>query len=141
MKEQLTIKGLKTWNTYDGGGYQFNLYRNNKKVAFVHNAGDGGEMDIDWFSKEEEKSISEYVKTLPNWENQGFSGEMSVGIFLEELLEEQETEKWLNKQRKKGTLFRLSSDPDSTIRIMKTFDMGKAKESLDRKYPNQYVFV
>ena len=141
MKEQLTIKGLKTWDTYDGGGYQFNLYRNNKKVAFVHNAGDGGEMDIDWFLKEEEKSISEYVKTLPKWENQGFSGEMSVGIFLEELLEEQETEKWLNKQRKKGTLFRLTSDPDSTIRIMKTFDTGKAKESLDRKYPNQYVFV
>ena len=44
MKEQLAIKGLKTWTTYDGGGYQFNLYRNNKKVAFVHEAGVGGEL-------------------------------------------------------------------------------------------------
>ena len=36
------IKGLKTWHTNDGGGYQFNLYIDGKKALWVHNDGNGG---------------------------------------------------------------------------------------------------
>ena len=137
----LTIKGLKTWATDDGGGYQFTLYKDGKKCAFVHNDGHGGCLDYQWFDNDSEAKIRAFVQTLPDWEAHGFTGKMDLDFFIENLLEKYETEKWLNRQRKKGTLFRLISDPDSTIRVLKTFDMGKAKESLDRKYPNQYLLV
>jgi hypothetical protein len=43
-----TAKGLKTWDTHDGGGYQFNLYYAGKKVAQVTNEGNGGDTQINW---------------------------------------------------------------------------------------------
>ena len=141
MKDQLTIKGLKTWSTHDGGGYQFNLYLDGKKIAFVHNDGNGGATEIGWSSKSAEAMVNEYVKTLPNWVSGDYSGEMTVDIFLEELLRDYEQETWLAKQRKKGTLYRLVSDSAETFRILATFDLVKAKEYLERKYPQGYVLL
>ena len=37
-----TIKGLKTWNTHDGGGFQVSLYADGKRIAEVTQDGHGG---------------------------------------------------------------------------------------------------
>jgi len=148
MKEQLAIKGLKTWTTYDGGGYQFNLYRNNKKVAFVHEAGVGGCLDIDWSDVQAKADIEAYVKTLPKIEMKDRPEgcepvvlDASVDLFMEELVTAYEWEKKLSRYRKQNTLFRLLNDPEYSFRPLKTLDLTKAKEFLDKKYPNQYTFV
>lgn len=143
MKEQLTIKGLKTWETYEGGGYQFNLYRNNKKVAFVHEAGVGGCLDIDWSDEQTKADIEAYVKTLPQikMEDMDLSLNVTVDIFLDDLFSEFQWEKKLSRYRKQGTLFRFLNDPEKSFRVVKNRDQEKVKEVLDRKYPNQYVFV
>lgn len=141
MKTNLKIKGLKTWATEDGGGYQFNLYLNTKKVAWVHNAGDGGEMQIDWFDKNAEKAITDYVKALPPYESCGFQHQQTVGILMDDLVTEYEWEKKLARYRKKGILFRFLSDPKDSFRTLQTLDMAKAKEYLDSKHPNNYVLI
>ncbi len=44
------LKGLKTWNTNDGGGYQFTLTHKGKPVAEVTNDGHGGPVDVQWMN-------------------------------------------------------------------------------------------
>ena len=143
MKEQLTIKGLKTWETYEGGGYQFNLYRNNKKIAFVHEAGVGGCLYIDWSDEQAKADIEGYVKTLPKiqMEDMDLALSVTVDIFLDDLVSEYEWEKKLKRYRKQGILFRFLTDPEKSFRVLKTPDIEKAKEVLNRKYPNQFVLV
>ena len=143
MKSQLQIKGLKTWTTLDGGGYQFNLYRDGKKVAFVHEAGEGGCLRVDWFDPVAEKDIQDYVKTLPDlkMEDMDIVVKMSVDIFLDDLVAEYEWQKKLAKHRKGAVLFRFLTDPAQSFRALKTPDVAKAVEYLDKKYPNQYVLV
>ncbi len=65
----------------------------------------------------------------------------SVDLFMEELVTAYEWEKKLSRYRKQNTLFRLLNDPDYSFRPLKTLDLTKAKEFLDKKYPNQYTFV
>ena len=143
MKEQLTIKGLKNWQTRDGGGYQFNLYRRGKKIAFVHEDGNGGPLQIDWFDKQSEQDIKAYAKTLPKiqMEDMDLALSVTVDIFLDDLVSEYEWEKKLNRHRKQGVLFRFLTDPEKSFRVIKTRNTEKAKEVLNRKYPNQFVLV
>ena len=42
------LKGLKTWDTHDGGGFQANIYFHGKKVGTVTDHGRGGPVDADW---------------------------------------------------------------------------------------------
>ena len=75
------IKGFKSWQTDDGGGYQFNLYRNGKKFAWVHNDGNGGCVDINFYDTKimsgkysyvESPSVKiwdDYVKSLGKWKS------------------------------------------------------------------------
>ena len=157
-----TIKGLKTWATYDGGGYQFNLYLDGKKFAWVHNDGNGGMISVEcfdttapkveingWFDKENNiqhkfmatpnyAMLQNYVKTLPQWE--GILGEMmdmDVELWVEKLLQDYEWEKKLVKAKKKGTTFRLNTDNLNEFRAISTLDVAKAIQYLDKKFGNQ----
>jgi len=42
------LKGLKTWSSSEGGGYQFALTHHGKAVAWVTEHGMGGPIDIEW---------------------------------------------------------------------------------------------
>lgn len=143
MKSQLQIKGLKTWSTNDGGGYQYNLYKDNKKIAFVHNDGNGGCLQIEWFDDNAKQEIFNHVSTLPDWkiEEHNISGKMTIDLFLAEFLSDYEWQKKLAKHRKNGILFRFLTDSINSFRILKTLDVAKAVEYLDKKYPNKYVLV
>lgn len=137
----LKIKGLKTWATNDGGGYQFTLYRDGKKCAFVHNDGNGGCLEYLWFDSDSEDKIQSFVETLPDWESHGYKGKMSMDIFMEELINEYEMSKKIARLRKKSTLFRLLSDEKSVVRSVNTLDLEQAKRLLEKHYPNNYQFI
>jgi hypothetical protein len=139
MTMNLTIKSLRTWATDDGGGYQFNLCKDGKKIAYVHNAGDGGMLQILWDSCEDE--VTEYAKSLPPVTVGDKSFGMSVDILMDDLVTEYEWQKKLARYRKGATLFRLLSDPVDSFRTLKTLDASKAKEYLEKTYPNNYVMV
>lgn len=43
-----TIRGLKTWTTHDGGGWQGTLMNGRVPVCFFHNDGNGGDTMLEW---------------------------------------------------------------------------------------------
>jgi hypothetical protein len=144
-----TIKGLKTWSTYDAGGYQFTLYRDGKKFAFVHNDGNGGPTDFHFADEPYfndrgtyRKELEDYCKTLPKWK--GSDGEFrdtTPEIFAGELVDDHLNAKKIARLRKSSILFRLSSDHEDVIRMVKTLDMDLAKRILEKKYPGSYQFI
>jgi hypothetical protein len=162
---KFTIKNLKTWATHDGGGYQFSLYLNDKKFAFVHNDGNGGEVEVEcldinapkveittWTDKEGNDHkwlvtphyalLSAYVRGLPKWEC--FSGDLehvTIGIFMDELVNSYELDKKLAKAKKKGIVFKLNTDSKGTFRTINTLNMDIALSHLNKKFPNSYQLV
>jgi hypothetical protein len=146
------IKAFKDWQTEDGGGYQFNLYHNKKKFAFVHNDGNGGCIDMH-FSDAPYRHIddtpnakiwNEYVKSLGKWKSsfgaingtEWFDHDTDTAIGI--LVEEYE----MAKHRKKGILFRLVNDGENTFRTIKTQDADLAVNQLDKMFgKGNYLFV
>jgi hypothetical protein len=145
MKD-LKIKGLKTWVSRDGGGYQFTLYEAGKKVLFVHNDGNGGCLDLDSLDNGDFlKRLHAHCESLPprSMDYAGLPNEtvpIDVEIFLEELLNDYEQAKIIAKAKKKGVVFTLNGN-EKEFYTLGTLDMAKAIDYLDKKYPNQYALL
>jgi hypothetical protein len=124
------IKGFKTWSTHDGGGYQFNLYLDGKKFAFVHNDGNGGMIDIEFDHPKNEDIWDEYVASFGQWDCLGSMIDHDTDIVVDKLVNDYE----MNKRRKKGILFRLVKDGESTYRTINTLDIDIAKTQLAKQF-------
>jgi hypothetical protein len=130
------IKAFKQWQTMDGGGYQFNLYLDNKKFAWVHNDGNGGMIDIDFADPKNQAIWNDFVKSLGQWKTSfgaidgvewfDHDSETAIGILVEDYE--------MSKNRKKGILFKLMTDWEGTFRIIKTHDMDLATKQLDKTF-------
>jgi hypothetical protein len=146
------IKAFKDWATHDGGGYQFNLYYNKKKFAFVHNDGNGGMIEMEFSDGKHHmdndtpngKIWDDYVKSLGQWKSS--FGEINgtewfdydTDIAIGKLVEEYE----MAKHRKKGILFRLVNDSENSFRTIKTQDADLAVNQLDKMFgKGNYLFV
>ena len=136
-----TIKGLKTWETYDGGGYQFNLYLDGKKFAWVDEQGHGGCMDVSYYAEGNQQILEDYVATMPEYDYCGITLKPSVEGWISRLLATHEHNKKIAKLRKKAILFRLKSDDQNNFRTLTTLDMNKAKAWLDKNHPDQYELI
>ena len=125
------IKGLKTWSSRDGGGYQYTLTHNGKAVATVTENGLGGPIDIRWMSmtgdgnfavwfnatpaqikkataqyalsKAAKDALDAFVASLPPHHYNGKDLKVDVGWVAEELVNIAETRKSLRSK----TLFRV----------------------------------
>lgn len=145
MKD-LQIKGLKTWVSRDGGGYQFTLYEAGKKVLFVHNDGNGGCLDLDSLDNGDFlKRLHAHCESLPprSLDYMGLENEtlpVDIEIFLEELLNDHEQAKQIAKAKKKGVVFTLNGNQKEfyTLNIL---DTAKAIAYLDKHHPNQYTLL
>jgi hypothetical protein len=130
------IKAFKHWATDDGGGYQFNLYHNKKKFAWVHNDGNGGCIDIRFEKPEYSIIWDAHIKSLGKWKSScgeihgtewfDHDSDTAIGILVEEYE--------MSKHRKKGILFRLLTDSENAFRTIKTHDMQLATEHLDKLF-------
>lgn len=60
MNETYTLKGIKTFDGMEGGGYEANLYLGKKKIASAFNGGDGGCDFFRFVNKEEEKAFQDF---------------------------------------------------------------------------------
>lgn len=103
-----TLKAVKNWDTHDGGGYCANLYRQNKKVAYVLQDGNGGPTDISFTVKAEEDNFHAHIATLPavpypeSWG--GGMCTINADIFIDELLNDylelQQIKRFLKQENK-----------------------------------------
>jgi hypothetical protein len=132
------IKAFKEWNTYDGGGYQFNLYLDGKRFAYVHNDGNGGMINMHFADSSyphanntpNAKIWDEYVKSFGQWQCLGEMIDLDTDIVIDKLVNEYE----MNKRRKKGILFRLVSDGELAYRTIATHDIELAKRQLSKQF-------
>jgi hypothetical protein len=160
-----TIKNLKTWNTWDGGGYSCTLYCDGEKIALVLNEGVGGEtqimtldvnspkVEIDtWFNKETETQhrawvtpnyakLDAYCKTLPKWDCLGELHHMEPSLFIEELISETNYQKKVANAKKKGTPFKLEGDDKFTFSVLNTLDQEVVINYLEKNHPNKYQLI
>jgi hypothetical protein len=67
---------------------------------------------------------------------------MTVGLFVEELVNKIFDEKKLAKAKKKGICFKLSTDGKNTFRTINTHDMEVALNFLNKKFGlNSYQLI
>lgn len=89
------LKGIKTWDTHDGGGIQLTLYVGNKKICGYTDDGHGGEAQFfPIHNKDLFDAFKEDVKSLPQWFCYDRMMDMSGDIVIEEILNDV-----LNKKR------------------------------------------
>lgn len=150
----LSIKSLKTWTAREGYGWQFTLLADGAPVAEVTEEGNGGEVRIKPFitnamrkaqnfdaayaaSRDLVAKLTALCETLPE-ETSEFGDDYKyrpdIGIYLAALLESYELDKKMACLRKKGTPFRLTSDPVNSYRSLKTTDAKVARDALTRQY-------
>lgn len=146
------LKGLKKWNTRDGGGYQFTLIRHGKPVAEITNDGQGGETRVNWIGLRWDGSVlsglspadtkkavlvqtakadfNAIVKAAPQFESYGMTLSMNDDILLEELLSYVERLKLC----KTKTVFRLPDDPTAEHVLKAPFN-PEVRAYVLRKWP------
>lgn len=157
----LDIKGLKTWKSRDGGGYQYTLLHNGKAVATVTNDGNGGPTDIHWMamtwngslevgfnanatpaqvkkataqyalSKAAKDALDAFVAALPPHHYHGMDLKVDAGWVAEELVNIAETRKSLRSK----TLFRVNG---TEYQIKAVYD-AKVAAYIKGKYPTAVI--
>jgi len=136
-----SVKNVKSFRGHDGYGFNANLYRGNKKVAFLLDEAHGGEVDIDWLAPipkneneyaskeakdkawakyrrirdEESGLLDAHVKTLPKVKSSfgdGMELTIDAGWFVTELVTEWEKGKELRKYQRQCSTKTLFSTSD-----------------------------
>lgn len=155
-----TIKGFKSWETDEGGGYQFTLYLDGRKFAWVHEDGNGGQINIAYFDKAaspvrclstwdnelilvspDRALLNDYIRAQPRFVDGANTYTMTEDIWIGRLVDTYEFNKRLARAKKKGLTFRLLTDEPCNFRTIKTQDVPMATRQLDAKYPHNYQFV
>ncbi len=156
VEAEFGLKGLKKWDTHDGGGYSFTLTHHGKPVAEVLEEGHGGEIRVSWSGLTRDGSVmprlspadtkkaalaqaakvilDKIVETTPEFESYGMMLKANVGIFLEQLLIYTE----LQKLCKNKTVFRLPENPDHDHILKAPFDM-KVRAYIQQKWPTAII--
>jgi len=163
-----SVKNIKSFNGREGVGYSATLYLDGKKFAEIFDDANGGEVEVNCFDYHSHTKVKiktyidkdgvqqtwdvspnyallhNYVLTLPQWKSL-FSDEMydmTVGLFVEELVNKILEEKKLAKAKKKGICFKLNVDNKNTYRTINTHDMEVAVAYLNKQFGlNSYQFI
>jgi len=113
-----TVKKVKSFEGREGYGFNADLYRGKKKVAFCRDMAHGGEVNIDWveggWNGEEAKLLKAHVDSLPSVDSK-YEGipplKIDEGWFVTDCVSKWESEKDLRKMQKQcktKTLYRHS---------------------------------
>tara|TARA_R110000787_G_scaffold250297_1_gene355925 strand:+ start:5546 stop:6115 length:570 start_codon:yes stop_codon:yes gene_type:complete len=132
-----TIKGLKTWDTHDGGGWQVSLYANGKRIAEVTQRGHGGPL---WW---EFKPVDAHALVA-------FGASQGVSDFLDgnfvkfdtdadsalcEMVDDLEHKREMKRWCKTKVVFRFPQDEEGKYRTIKC---AHYTESVRRKMVERY---
>jgi hypothetical protein len=137
MKDGMTageysVKAVKSFLGREGYGFNCNLYRKGKKVAFCYDDASGGPISIDWlgappcgatdtqwdewraFRNEEEKLLNTHVATFPKVKSNFSDNELTIDPewFVTELVNEYEHQKEVRKLKKACTTKTLYKTKD-----------------------------
>lgn len=145
------LKGLKKWNTRDGGGYQFTLTRAGVPVAEVTNDGHGGQTRIQWIGEwganpiksgkdlvrvaEARAALDAIVAVTPEVESFGMMLKPDADWFMEELVNLAD----LRKVCKKKTAFREAGGAEDQYRVVNAPCDERVRAYIALKYPGATI--
>lgn len=148
---KFTIKRFESFRTHDGGGFNFDLYVDGKKVAEVAEEGHGGGLLVRWDDPKASVAMEEYVAALPSeklpdeadtWLLEmyptGFRT-LDVETFLCKLADDYENAKRMKRLCSKKTLFRLPEDNEGQYRVISRKFDPVVKAHIYSKYPNATI--
>ena len=95
IKHNYSVKAVNFSMGHDGDCMNCNLYNDNKKIASVWDDSYGGEYQIDWIDKKEEKIFYDFLPTLgkvPNYDF-NYSKECFIGKLVNKVVREKENKK------------------------------------------------
>ena len=127
-----SCKNLRSWEARNGIGYQYDLCFEGMKIAFVHEEGVGGEIEVKYLDPTIEDRLTQYVKTLPPVDLVGQQLACSVGVFLGQIADNYETEQKLKRTCKTKTLVVI--DDQKGYSIFKVKFSPEIKEALVAKF-------
>lgn len=150
-----TIKGFKSINGMEGLAYNFNLCRNGKKVASVHDDGNGGPLRVYWNDITDPKEVFETSKG-EQWrmtpEQHLLFKQLSEDepiespyiheeTFIAKLVDQYLNEKHEKQLCKKGTLVRLKGDKGNEWRLFKCKFTSMVKQELVKEFGDKIEVV
>ena len=146
---EYSVKNVKTFKGMEEcGGFNADLYRGKKKIAFCIDEDCGGEVLIRWIDKAEIEPLQAHVKSLPRRESEYFPEgcEIDEGDFVwdlvNEVLYQKDVKRMVNKAKKEiqsKWLFLLKDDKEGTYRVINKApgqSVPLLQEHLDKKYGN-----
>jgi hypothetical protein len=165
MKVQL--KNIKSWNTHDGGGVQFNVYVDGKRSFEFTDKGNGGDYNIDLLDTKEGplsgradvfksetggvsigehqskglKSIIDHVMTLPSEKSDLYPDGHAPTVvgYLFRLLDKAEEEKSLKRWCRTKTVISTPDSKDGEYITFKCKFDEKVRAFIQKKYGPEAV--
>lgn len=146
---EYSVKNVVSFVGMDGYGFNANLYRGKKKVAFCVDDGNGGEVNIHWedgYNGEESKLLTEFVKTIPPvpCDIEGVESiAVDVSFFVSCLIDVYENQKLIKKLKKQcetKTLFRIPNQRSGEYFVKTLQYSPNIAQIIRSRYPDAEIF-
>jgi hypothetical protein len=143
---EITVKKIKTFRGHDGQGYNCDLYVDGVLAAYCTEMADGGEMQIDYVSREMRDKVENWAKAQPRVEEKdksiwpdGYS-DFCLFVFIDKLVGDAEHEKRVKAQYKRWlktqVCFQVPGDKEGEFRSMQhNGQVELVKKEVLRRYP------
>lgn len=136
-----TVKNVKTMQGMEGIAYSCTLYRDGIKIAECIQDGRGGNTNIRFLNRDEEKKLDAHCATLPPCPP-FYPGDkpmpMDADMFIAGLVDQIEVNKQLKRWCKTKTVYRIPGRQykEGEYEVSKTSYSPKVKDFLVGKYGN-----
>jgi len=134
------VKNVKTFIGMEGQGFNANLYRGKKLVAFVIDDANGGEARVQWNDRSEEKVLKDHLTTLPKVPSETKGVEdltIDESWFVSDCVNKFLNDKDIEKMRKKcqtKTMYRSKSCKFGHYMVWNVVYSEKVKQALKTKH-------
>jgi hypothetical protein len=130
------LRSVKTFKTFDGGGFNAIItYDGGKKIADVLDEGNGGALRYDVKDRD---AMSGLARAL-GVENGARICDGPVDTWVCQQVDAFEADKWLRRQLKTKTLFRLPGDKEGDYRQILAPRSPKVDAFIMKKYPTAVI--
>jgi len=145
---KITLKNLKIHRdmSEETTCFSATVYVDGKKVGIAKNDGRGGCNMYYWEDYGFGRKVEEWAKTLPPRKVPSVSmPDLTVScdldILIGEIMDKQEEDRWVKRQCRNKTLFRIEGDPADSYRTVKhVYDAG-VKAFIEGKYGDAVVEI
>lgn len=129
-----SVAKVKSFRGTDGYGFNVDLLKDGRRIAFVIDEGCGGCLHFEWLDIKDKGVLEEHVKTLPPLKSQYGDMVLDIDLFVSSLVDEHESEKKLKRLCRTKTLFRLKADEVGSYRVINRQYDEKVKDFIKGKY-------